>query len=77
MNDKLFKVGEDELTYDELMAKVGAGWISIDAYKEIMAQYNAENLPVEVAAKKGKKKAEVEAPVETPVEAVDADTAQS
>ena len=57
----MIKVGDKEFTNDELMAKVGAGHISHDYYKEIITQHNALNLPVEeevVAPKaKGKKNA--------------------
>ena len=56
----MIKVGDKEFTNDELMAKVGAGHISHDYYKEIIAQHNAINLPVEEAPApkaKGKKNA--------------------
>lgn len=52
----MIKVGDKEFTNDELMAKVGAGHISHDHYKAIIAEHNASLAPKEVEAPKAKAK---------------------
>lgn len=57
-----FKVGKEELTHEELLSKVGAGRISHDHYKDIIAAHNDAQAPVAseekpVIVKTGKKKA--------------------
>lgn len=69
-----FTVGEQELTHEELMSKVGSGHIPFETYQAVIAAHN-EGAVVDVKpAKKGKTEEVVEDTVE---ETTDADSAQS